>query len=321
MTETVFQTLDLPVAERLDRWREVTSNALVSTETVHVGPGNFVAALRMVDLSAVQVTTMSLPQLRSSRTATHIRKSDPEQFQLAVPVCGRYRFSQAGRQVEIGPGDLMLYDSSRPFDSWTQPCVSNNCSVIMAQFPKRALPLPPDRVAPLTALRSSAGRGIGAVASSFIKELAGNREQFGAIDAIRLGTLTVDLLAAWCAHVLDAEYALPVESRERALLAEINSFIECHLADPGLSPGTVAAAHHISDRCLYRLFQRQGKTVAGWIRHRRLERCRHDLADPALRSSPVHAVAVRWGFTDKSQFSRLFRAAYGMSPRDYRHLH
>ncbi|GAA2788117.1 hypothetical protein GCM10010470_23340 [Saccharopolyspora taberi] len=56
-----------------------------------------------------------------------------------------------------------------------------------------------------------------------------------------------------------------------------------------------------------------------WIRQRRLERCRRDLTNPHLRQRPVHAIAARWGFTDPAHFSRIFRAAYGLSPSDYRH--
>ncbi|MFB6784621.1 helix-turn-helix domain-containing protein, partial [Streptomyces sp. NPDC056352] len=89
---------------------------------------------------------------------------------------------------------------------------------------------------------------------------------------------------------------------------------------PGRSPGAIAAAHNISLRSLHRLFQDQDLTVAGWIRARRLERCRRDLADPLLHSRPVRAIAACWGFTDPTtHFSRAFRAAYGMPPGDYRH--
>ena len=66
------------------------------------------------------------------------------------------------------------------------------------------------------------------------------------------------------------------------------------------------------------LFETQQTTVADWIRQRRLERCRRDLADPGLRAKPVGAIAARWGLTNPAHFSRLFRAAYGVPPRAYR---
>ncbi|MGH3241637.1 MAG: helix-turn-helix domain-containing protein, partial [Spirillospora sp.] len=60
--------------------------------------------------------------------------------------------------------------------------------------------------------------------------------------------------------------------------------------------------------------------VAGWARTQRLERARRDLTDPSQRATPVQAVAARWGFAHASDFSRAFRRAYGMSPRDYREV-
>ncbi|MFF1491603.1 helix-turn-helix domain-containing protein [Streptomyces sp. NPDC058304] len=38
-----------------------------------------------------------------------------------------------------------------------------------------------------------------------------------------------------------------------------------------------------------------------------------------MLTSPVHTVARRWGFTNASVFSRVFREAYGTSPTEFRH--
>jgi AraC-like DNA-binding protein len=62
----------------------------------------------------------------------------------------------------------------------------------------------------------------------------------------------------------------------------------------------------------------QGTTVTDWIRERRLAGCRRDLADPTLRDVPIGDVAVRWGYRDQAYFSRLFRRAFGETPREWR---
>lgn len=80
----------------------------------------------------------------------------------------------------------------------------------------------------------------------------------------------------------------------------------------------IADAHHVSLRTLHRLFEAEEGTVAGYVRDLRLARCRHDLLDPALRHEPIQAIAARWGFRDKAHFSRVFRAAHGMTPQAWR---
>jgi AraC-like DNA-binding protein len=71
-------------------------------------------------------------------------------------------------------------------------------------------------------------------------------------------------------------------------------------------------------RSLQKLFETQGQTVTGWIRTRRLEHCRKDLANATLANRPVSSIAAQWGLVDSAHFSRLFRSTYGRSPRDYR---
>jgi AraC-like DNA-binding protein len=93
-----------------------------------------------------------------------------------------------------------------------------------------------------------------------------------------------------------------------------------HVGDPGLMPRMVAAAHYVSVRYLHKLFETEQTTVAQLIRHRRLERCRRDLLDPAFRAVPVSAIAARWGLLNAAHLSRAFRTAYGAAPIEYRRL-
>jgi AraC-like DNA-binding protein len=104
-------------------------------------------------------------------------------------------------------------------------------------------------------------------------------------------------------------------------MVRIPAFIECHLGDPGLSPAMIAAAHHVSVRTLHNLYGPGEHTVSGWIRHRRLERCRQDLLNPELRDRPVGSIGTRWGFQDAAVFSRVFRRAYGLPPGEYRAIY
>jgi AraC-like DNA-binding protein len=99
------------------------------------------------------------------------------------------------------------------------------------------------------------------------------------------------------------------------LAARIEAFIGGQLSDPDLSPAKLAAAHHVSVRCLHRVFQAKGTSVSATIRRGRLERCRRDLIGT---DDPIHRIALRWGFRRAADFSRAFRAMYAVTPREYR---
>jgi len=192
--------------------------------------------------------------------------------------------------------------------------------MVAVMFPRALLPLRPDEVAQLTAVRIPGDQGTAALVSSLARQAAGRLDDYDPAEGARLGTAMVDLLTVALAARLDRDRSVEPDTYQRALLLCVHAFIEQRLGDPRLSPATVAAAHHVSVPYLYKLFETEQTGVAGWIRRRRLERCRRDLLDPALRSRPVSAIAARWGMLNAAHFSRSFRAAYGVPPVEYRQL-
>ncbi|GAA3420318.1 hypothetical protein GCM10018952_63000 [Streptosporangium vulgare] len=246
-----------------------------------------------------------------------IRQSDPELFQIAFNLRGETAITQDRRCVLSQPSYLVLYHTSRPHQIRTGFSKETTYGV-MVVFPATLLPLPLHKVERLTATPLSGREGIGALISGFLTRLVNGSDQYRMADRLRLGTVLTDLLTALLAHRLEADTVVPPASRQRILLLRIHAFMQQHLADPQLSPATIAAAHGISIRTLHRLFQTQDTTVAAWIRTQRLNRCRRDLSDPTLHDRPIHAIATRWGFTDVTNFSHAFSTAYGLNPRDYR---
>ncbi|MFQ6327482.1 helix-turn-helix domain-containing protein [Nocardia sp. CWNU-33] len=55
-----------------------------------------------------------------------------------------------------------------------------------------------------------------------------------------------------------------------------------------------------------------------WIISQRLDQVPAELARADSRHRSIAMVARRWGFRDPSHFARRFRAAFGMSPREWR---
>ncbi len=100
-------------------------------------------------------------------------------------------------------------------------------------------------------------------------------------------------------------------------LSPIIRFVDDSLEDAALSPSMIASRFGYSLRTVHALFATHGKTVSGEIRDRRLERCKLALAKSRTDLS-ISDLANRWGFSDASHFSKLFKSKYGVGPRAYR---
>ncbi|WP_055524972.1 helix-turn-helix domain-containing protein [Streptomyces graminilatus] len=305
----------------------MTAQALTPTEITSDHADDFRARFRLLDLGAAQVSVLSYPSLRSRRTPALVRRSDPELYHLALTLSGRQSISRCRSDASVGVGDLLLYDSSHPTDASAFPDGGDSgnggggggaVEGIVVNVPRTAVPLPAAKVDGLLGVPLPGDSGMGGLLAQFLVRLASEADACRPQDVIRLGGVTVDLITAFLAHHADTEGSVPPESHRQALLTGIHSFIEHNLGDPQLTPGAVAAFHHISVRYLHRLFQGQGVTVGAWIRHRRLEGCRRDLADPRLADRPIGFLAARWGFVHASEFTRAFRRAYGIPPSTYR---
>ncbi|KAA9378096.1 helix-turn-helix domain-containing protein [Microbispora cellulosiformans] len=314
-----WDTEDLAVRDRFAFWYDTMSRALVHSWLATDHPARFAASACVFDLGAVQLTTMSHHRLLAQRPARLIRQSDPEVFQLHLVLVGAGGLAQAGRDAAFQAGQLLLIDSSRPYEGW-RGSADEPATSLVVQFPRAALGLRSDMVGQLTATPIPVRHGITGVLAGHLKHLADNADGLTSRDAQTVAAVTLDLIAATFGDRLEATALLSPESRRQALLSLIHDFVRKRLGDPGLTPATIAAAHQISVRHLYKLFEEQGVTVAAWIRRCRLEQCHRDLADPRQRSRQIQDIATRWGFADAATFSRAFRAAYGMSPRDHRRL-
>ncbi|KRC65815.1 hypothetical protein ASE12_14240 [Aeromicrobium sp. Root236] len=101
-------------------------------------------------------------------------------------------------------------------------------------------------------------------------------------------------------------------------IGRAKEYIELNLRDFELGPNQVARCLNVSIRTLHRAFERESLSVAGWIRWRRLEHCRSELADRGFDHDSVSVIGARWGFWDAAHFSKLFKTQYAASPRAYR---
>ena len=250
------------------------------------------------------------------RTPGLITASDPERLDVTVQVRGASLVEQDERQTTIGPGDIAAYQSSRPF------LVHGDEPVEMAIFslPRGVLGARVELMCRHTAQRFAGDEGLAAVVGPFLVTLL-DRLDAGIADvgATDLADGVVGVVRALFAERIGPEPTLnPPPSA--LLRIGVKRFIDLHLGEPWLTPDAIARANHISTRYLHKIFEAEHTTVSEWIRDRRLERCRRDLRDPALRHETILSIATRWGISSPAHFSRAYRASYGRTPREERRL-
>ncbi|OPC77166.1 hypothetical protein B4N89_42160 [Embleya scabrispora] len=313
--EFVLTTDGLRGAERFEYWRSAVSDTFVPLRAEPArGAGRpFRGRMRSMALGALQITEVSADAHAVYRTPRLITASGGEYFKLGLQLSGGCVLSQDGREVALAAGDFAIYDTTRPY----RLSFEAEYRQLVVMLPRSLLRVPLREMDRATARRLSGQRGFGALAVSVLRQLPQHQAEFQGAERHRLADTVSDLVAGLVTARL-APVASGGGSGRGVSITTIKAYIEDRLGDPGLGPERVAAAHYVSTRHLHRLFQEQGTTVSGWIRHRRLERCRRELGDPTLRERPVGAVAARWGLTDAARFSRTFRHAYGCSPREYR---
>ncbi|MDR7275244.1 helix-turn-helix domain-containing protein [Catenuloplanes atrovinosus] len=304
-----LDTRDLPPEHRADALREAMLKATVPAAVRLEQPAE--ARLGFWRLgTATSVYSHEGSGLQLSRGPDELREAAPDLVALAVQTSGVGDYRQHGICRTVRAGDLMLVDLTAPYDyRWTG---TGGSFAVQVEHGRLGLPVETIRRAARHLDRDPATYRM------LRDHLVQLRRDVDGIDALPgpaalVGTATASLVRALIMTAADQ----PADADDR--LARIRYWVMRHLGDPDLSPARIADEHDISLRTLYNLWRHPTLSLAQWIMRERLEAVRRDLTLPSPQ--PIGAIAQRWGFADATHFSRRFRAEYGISAREWRHLH
>ncbi|QGU06597.1 Transcriptional activator FeaR [Corynebacterium occultum] len=297
--------------EGLEKWKACVAKVFPPLRIAPTERAPFAGSLRAAGAVGLHMSRISSSPHIVERRQSLISGSDGHYLKLSLHLQGQSMLVQDGRELLLQPGDVTLYDTSRPYTL----VQSEDYTMLVAMFPREAVrALAPD--APeLAGLKLEADSGLTSIVSDYLHTLDKNLLSLNGPAGQRLARAGLDLIGSLLATELDQA---PAAEPHALTLRKIQNHIEQNLADPELSPTSIAAAHYISVRHLHDLFRQDGRTVAAWVRSQRLERCRQDLRDPLLMDRNVAGIAARWGFLDAGHFSRLFRTTFGETPSNYR---
>jgi AraC-like DNA-binding protein len=312
----IFDSGHVPAGDRAEAIRETIASTLV-----HVEIDFPVGAVAGTYAAITHFGQFTVGSIRSN--ADHIERTPkfardelaPSVF-VGLQPAGSSLVIQGGREAVLRPGNLVLYDSTAPYTLVDGGGFRQHFFRIRID----ALALPHDAIRQVSALTLSPGHPVADLAATYLQRLATRPRYFDQPGAEAVSQPSIELVRALITTHLDAS-AEGKEAMRATLQLRILEYVRAHLAEPGLSAAQIAAAHHISVRHLYNVLGEGGISLGDWIRARRLEGCRDDLSRPGLRFVTISSIARRSGFSDLSSFGRHFRAAYGLSPREWRAAH
>ncbi|GAA2152558.1 AraC-like DNA-binding protein [Humibacillus xanthopallidus] len=251
--------------------------------------------------------------VRLVRSARSVHSDSPPRVTLTLLSAGPWGYEHDGVQ-EVGSlvePELVLVDQLSPYEFRRRApgrTVALTLPADAVGLPRRALP-----AASVGLRRDDALYALMRNHLRDISALATNRPDL----LLTVAPATTSLMRALLATAADAP-TLQASTAAENLRYRSQAFIRDHLNDPALNPALVAAAHNVSIRQLYNAWSGEARTIAEWIMTERLE-----LARMLLQKGDSAAHTVAWtahtaGFVSAAHFTQRFRAAYGMSPREYR---
>ncbi|MFF3484397.1 helix-turn-helix domain-containing protein [Streptomyces sp. NPDC002701] len=313
----VLDTAFIPPRDREEVVRHAVWESMVAVDIEHGPPAEDISVrIGLGTVGPIRICSAWATSVTLRRTERLAREDEEPAVTLGVQMAGSSLVVQNGRECSLRPGQFAVYESIAPYTHLFDEGVDYR----FIRFPRAALALPDRMLRDITAVPLGSDNPIARLAFTYFSQLAVSDELHQGVHGDAAVQPSTELLRAVVAsqHGNSGLAAAPLDA---TLGLRITQYLREHLADRDLSAARIAAAHGISVRHLYAVLSRSGISLGDWIRARRLAECRRELADPNGRQRTIAAIGRSWGFVDATHFSKVFKRAYGMSPRAWRDQH
>jgi AraC family transcriptional activator of tynA and feaB len=305
--QTLFSTSNIHPRDRFDYWHSVACKMVVDHDSRPECRETFEAELQGGTLGDLGLVLFE----NSPMDISNPRATTDELF-VCRQMVGKLALEQNSREVVLEGGDITLLDPLLPYSGR----FFSGSKLLVLKIPRRRLEARIGKTRQMIARRIRPIAAENSLSSAFLAMLPAHVDGLeGAAEEI-VQNQVLDLIGVSFAKAMESGARL--SSARSLALFNLRAAVEARLANPALDAEAVAVAAGVSIRYANAVLAQEGTSITRLIQERRLARSRRALDDPLQRHRTISEIAYGWGFSDMTHFGRRFKAAFGLSPRDYR---
>jgi AraC-like DNA-binding protein len=316
MTSGSYQRFASPAldpGERFDYWRDWYSQAIdvpMHLEPLEGSSRAFEASAEALTIGDVDLVDYRFGPAVGSWTREGIISAERLRLVILAP-SGGGSGSWHGRQLSLGDGAAALLGSTP--GRWE---ARRGMRGIQVNVPRAAVDV---TEAQLSQFNDQRRLGEDPVFAGLVRPallgLMGRLDPLSTADAPELRAVWISFLTM-LARSLAGQDTIGIDTAPARWL-QVRNHIRANLADPRLSPATIAEALFVSRSTLYASLPPESDGIAAEIQRQRLTRAHALLRDPTNKQS-IAKIGASVGLPDPSRFARVFRDRYGAPPREIR---
>jgi AraC-like DNA-binding protein len=277
-----------------------------------VGTSDFRMVLKSVPLGPLSLSQATVSQAEVTNSGKPSGSTPDHPYNIYISN-RRHTVVMNNKTTVLEPGDVTVTDSAVAATMTTKQPYTTIGLTVPADLLRKYIPDPGQAVG----ARFSGKTGFSKIASSLLLTMweYAESDKFDEVGT-ELANNLLGLLSTCCqmnCHLPEVQNADMLAKQEK-----IKQVIKQNIHMPDLSLSELAKQCGISVRYIQRLFAEEDCTVSKYIRRKRLDGCKRQLADPAWLNRSITEIAFNWGFNSSAHFARVFKEEYGINAREFR---
>jgi AraC-like DNA-binding protein len=312
-----ISTASVPRHNQLEYWREAICSTFIHLDIAPVEGrlGRFSGKIIQHAHPILQHAEVIAEAHQAVRSMGQIKRMDEDYFMVLIQRSGSSRIEQDGRTVTMQPGQFTVCDSTRMYNMVLPTKFHHEVIKVPGSKLRRSLA----KVDKLTARPIDGTCGVGRFFLNMVSTCRAadpslNQHQATGISDSIIGLLS---LALDSGVIDDGKSPSKLELYHKQRIREV---LNKRLFDPELNLEAIANEVQLSSRYVHQLFSSEGTSLTHWIWQERLNFAKRKLTSASCTHESITDIAFSVGFKDAAHFSRMFKAAFDCSPREYRRV-